>query len=294
MDKEEKMLVEYETEHGTVKLSPGIIRKYLTNGDGTVTDEEVVMFTNLCRYQQLNPFLKEAYLIKYSANSPATMVVSKDAFLKRAEKHPQYDGCKAGVYVQKEKKLEKRIGTLFLNGETLVGGWAEVYRKDWTHPTEISVSYREYEGKKSDGTANFQWARMPATMIRKVALAQALREAFTDEFQGMYDSSEISDEAPVYDIGNYEIEPEKPEKKQEKTAEYKKLEAQIMKDINDPLFTGTVMLDGKEADLEYYKQEIPAKLKEKIFTMGQLQHSADTVGQMLLAASEQSKEAKDE
>jgi len=294
MDKEEKMLVEYETEHGTVKLSPGIIRKYLTNGDGTVTDVEVVMFINLCRYQQLNPFLKEAYLIKYSNKYPATMVVGKDTFLKRAERHPKYDGCRAGIYVQKEKKLDKRIGTLLLKGEEPVGGWAEVYRKDWSHSAEMSVSYREYEQKKSDGETNRQWSRMPATMIRKVALVQALREAFTDEFQGMYDSAEISAEPPAYDVEHYEVESEKPEEKREKTAEYKKLEAQILKNVNNSLFTGTVMMDGKEADLEYYKQEIPAKLKEKVFTMEQLQHSADTVGRMLLATSEQNKEAKDE
>ena len=35
------------------------------------------------------------------------------------------------------------------------------------------------------------WAKMPATMIRKVALMQALREAFADDLAGMYDSSEM-------------------------------------------------------------------------------------------------------
>ena len=32
---------------------------------------------------------------------------------------------------------------------------------------------------------------MPATMIRKVALVQALREAFPDRYQGLYDASEV-------------------------------------------------------------------------------------------------------
>ena len=32
---------------------------------------------------------------------------------------------------------------------------------------------------------------MPATMIRKVALVQALREAFPSELSGMYDQSEM-------------------------------------------------------------------------------------------------------
>ena len=36
-------------------------------------------------------------------------------------------------------------------------------------------------------------------MIRKVALVQALREAFPEDFTGMYDSSEISEAIPPAD-----------------------------------------------------------------------------------------------
>ena len=49
----------------------------------------------------------------------------------------------------------------------------------------------EYVGKKKDGTVNAQWSGKPATMIRKVAVAQCLREAFTSEFQGMYVPEEM-------------------------------------------------------------------------------------------------------
>jgi phage recombination protein Bet len=268
---EEKLLVKYETEHGPVKLSPNIIRRYLVNGQGNVTDEEVVMFINLCRYQQLNPFLKEAYLIKYSNSDPATMVVGKDTFLKRAGRDPQYDGSKAGIYVQRDKNVEKRVGTLVLPGEKLAGGWAEVFRKDWQHPVEISVSYLEYEQKTREGETNRQWSRMPATMIRKVALAQALREAFPDQFQGMYDASEMGGEEIVEgEPVSYQVYPERQEfgkvpsqnssaeeKEKEKSEEYVKLEIQILKDLKDPKFTGMVELDGHEADLVYYKNEIP-------------------------------------
>lgn len=186
------VLIKYETDHGEVKLSPSIIRNFLVSGEGSVSDQEVVMFLNLCKYQKLNPFLREAYLIKYG-NKPATIVTGKDTFTKRAAKLPAYDGCKAGIYVQKKDgSLDKRTGALMLSGETLVGGWAEVYRKDQKVPVEISVSFEEYVGRKSDGTVNGQWKKMPATMIRKVALVQALREAFPADFQGLYDASEMS------------------------------------------------------------------------------------------------------
>ena len=41
------------------------------------------------------------------------------------------------------------------------------------------------------------WAKMPATMIRKVAIVSALREAFPDKFQGMYDQSEMGQDGTL-------------------------------------------------------------------------------------------------
>lgn len=202
--------VEYKCGEETVKLSPGIIRQYLVSGDGNVTDQEVVMFLNLCRFQHLNPFLREAYLIKFG-NQPATMVVGKDAITKRAMRNPSFAGQQAGVVVQDDNTgdIEYRTGSLILGGETIVGGWAKVYVKNYQQPIEAVVSFGEYVGLKKDGSMNGQWARKPATMIRKVALVQALREAFPDDLEGLYDSSEMGVEidettmAPV-DMGTQE------------------------------------------------------------------------------------------
>ena len=80
-------VVEFEVNGQTVKLSPAIIRNYLVNGNGNVSDQEVVMFLNLCKFNRLNPFLREAYLIKYGS-SPATMMLGKDAITKRAMRNP--------------------------------------------------------------------------------------------------------------------------------------------------------------------------------------------------------------
>nr|WP_243104368.1 recombinase RecT [Clostridium sp. AF15-41] len=41
---------------------------------------ELAVFINLCRFNGLNPWLKEAYCIKYG-NEPATMVVGKEALI---------------------------------------------------------------------------------------------------------------------------------------------------------------------------------------------------------------------
>ena len=196
---------EYMANGEVVRLSPAIIRKYLVNGGGNVTDEEIMMFLSLCRFQHLNPFLREAYLIKYGSQ-PATMVVGKDVFVKRAKKSPEFLGFQAGVIViDADGHLAEREGTYYdKDGETLVGGWAKVHIKDYDVPVYASVSLDEYIGRKRDGEVNGQWAGKPATMIRKVALMQALREAFPEQNSGLYSPEEISgtqeivlDEAPV-------------------------------------------------------------------------------------------------
>lgn len=194
---ENTQLVEYESNGEMVKISPTMIRRYLVNGGGNVSDGEVMMFMSLCRYQHLNPFLREAYLIKYGNNDPATIVTGKDVFTKRADNNPKYKGKKAGVVVLKEDgTVEEREGTMVLPTEKLVGGWAKVFIND-REPEYQSVSFDEYAGKKKDGSLNSQWSKKPATMIRKVALVQALREAFPDRFQGLYAQEEFQNISDV-------------------------------------------------------------------------------------------------
>lgn len=184
-------VVEYQVGNETVKLTPNMIKNYLVRGTGNVTDQEVMMFLNLCKFQHLNPFLNEAYLIKFGSQ-PATIVTSKEAITKRAMRNQAYEGQQAGVviYHDDKKEFEYRTGSMVMQGEKLVGGWAKVYVKGYQHPIEAVVGYNEYVGLK-DGQPNQQWARKPGTMIRKVALVQALREAFPEDLNNMYDSSEM-------------------------------------------------------------------------------------------------------
>ena len=150
------------------------------------TDQEAINFLQLCKYMGLNPFVRDAYLIKYGKDADATMVVGKDAFTKRAEGHPQFSGMSAGVIVrQGDAEPIERKGSLSLDGEKIVGGWAHVHRNDHKIPTEITVKMEEFS------TGRGPWQKMPGTMIRKVALVTALREAFPSTFSGMYDSAEM-------------------------------------------------------------------------------------------------------
>lgn len=200
-NKKSSQMVKFEVNGATVELSPQIVREYLVSGDKErVTMRELVMFINMCRFNGLNPWLREAYCVKYG-NEPATIVTGKEAFEKRAENHPQHDGHKAGIIVLTEDgEVVYRVGAFFLQTESLVGGWAEVWRKDQSNSTRIEVSFEEYAGRKKDGSLNRQWSSKPATMIRKVALVQALREAFPKTFGGMYSSEEVGVDETIIDV----------------------------------------------------------------------------------------------
>lgn len=219
-----KNVVIYQTDQGEVKLSHDIVKRYLVSGDADkVTDQEVMMFIQMCRYQGLNPFLREAYLIKFG-NSPATLVTGKDTFTKRAAKSEKCAGYEAGVIVQKQDgSIEQRKGSLVLPDEKLVGGWARVYRKDWKVPMEVTVSLQEYQRYNNKGELMRNWKEMPATMIRKVALVQALREAIPEEFGGLYSPEEMPVDTTKLDETAievpFEVQEEAPEQKEEKTEE---------------------------------------------------------------------------
>lgn len=189
---DEKMLVSYKIDDTEIKLTPKIVQDYIVSGTAQITLPEFKMFTELCKVRKLNPFLKEAYLIKFGSQ-PAQMVVGKDAILKRAITNKSFDGREQGIIVLRtDGTIEERNGTFKMKEETLVGGWAKVYRKDWTHPVYITVSFDEVAQKKNDGTLNSNWQTKGATMVEKVALVRGLREAFVEDLGGMYDETETT------------------------------------------------------------------------------------------------------
>jgi phage recombination protein Bet len=176
-------------------LSLKEIKEYICK---EATDQEAYMFLMLCKARNLNPFTGEVFLVKYG-NQKAQTVVGKETFTRRAELNPNFDGFEAGIIIRNEDgELERRPGTFRLKEETLLGGWARVYRKDRALPFVSEVSLDEYIGKKGTGEVNQMWSSKAATMVRKVALVQSLREAFPSEFSGLYDAAEFGEETPAY------------------------------------------------------------------------------------------------
>lgn len=175
-------------QHFTVSF--GDVRNFICP---QATDAECKIFLETCKQYHLNPFTKEAYLIHYdnkNADTASTIVLGKNCYMQMAERHPAYDGFEAGVIVlTADGQLLNREGSIVYDGdsgETLLGGWAKVYRKDRTRASYEEVKLSEYDTGKS------LWNGKKATMIRKVALVHALREAFPSTFGALYDESEVS------------------------------------------------------------------------------------------------------
>ncbi len=178
-------LTRYETAQGTVELSIQIIKNFVCHD---ATNEEAYQFIQLCRAHGMNPFAGDCYLIKFGGH--AQMIVGKNHFTQRAEQCPEYQGVAAGVLIREVSADDTPIvceeGSFVPPGFELLGGWARVSRSDQVLPIVARVSLKEYDTKKS------LWADKPATMIRKVALVQALREAFPTSFAGLYDEAEAN------------------------------------------------------------------------------------------------------
>lgn len=170
------------------KLNLTTIKDYLKGGS-QASDDELILLINLCKQNNMNPFMKEVYFIKYGS-APAQIVVSRDFYRKRAFQNPNFVGIEVGVIVlNKDGVLEHNEGTFKTREKELVGAWARVHLKNTEIPVYVAVSYDEYVQMKN-GQPNSMWANKPCTMLGKVAESQALRMAFPAEFSGTYGEEE--------------------------------------------------------------------------------------------------------
>jgi phage recombination protein Bet len=186
---EQQFTVKYTPfgEKNEITLSVDMVAKFIsarTASGKVASHNDIVTFMMLCKSSGLNPWIKDAYLIGYdSKDGPTfTLIVAHQSLLKRAELSSEFDGIESGVVVIAKGSNEtiQRPGTLVLPGETLVGGWAAVYRRDRSRPSSATVSLATYS------TGRSRWSIDPAGMIAKVAEGSALRKAFPSTLTQCY------------------------------------------------------------------------------------------------------------
>lgn len=198
----QNQVIDFVDDAGTnIQISQQDVYQYICD---KATPQEVVFFMELCRSQRLNPFKREAFLVKYG-NNPASMITAEVVFERRANAHPSYTGMEYGVvYLDANGNICKREGTATYKaaGEVLIGGWARVHRSDRSD-AYAEVSMDEY------GKGQSVWKTMPGVMISKCAKATALRLAFPSDFQGMYISEEMGVAPNVTEV-HAEVMPDMP------------------------------------------------------------------------------------
>ncbi len=186
-----------------IKLSIAIVREHVcvpTRSGLKCSDKDAVKFMMLCKARGLNPFEGDAFLIGYESDGEATfsLITSHQAFLKRAETHPEYDGMTSGVIVRPKgsEELVDRVGDFMLETDILLGGWATVHFKNRKYPMQKRLKLSTFS------TGRSRWKADPAGMIVKCAEADALRSSFPTLCGGMYMEGEM---AAVIDAASHEV-----------------------------------------------------------------------------------------
>jgi len=176
-----------------IKLSVAMVLKFhcrKTKSGQLCSEEQAMRFVMLCMARQLNPWEGDAFLVGYDTKDGPefNLVTAHQAFLKRAEVHPHYNGMASGVIVNRDGVILELDGDFYIGNDILVGGWAKVFRRDRDH-----VIYRRLK------LATFQkpfgrWQSDAAGMIVKCAEADALRSSFPNVMGGMYLREEMDDD----------------------------------------------------------------------------------------------------
>lgn len=159
----------------------------------TLTDQEFELFKALGVATGLNPFLGELYATKYENKKTGipklAVFVGKNGYLKSGVNDPEYDyhysdtvyeGDDFQIVDGEVRHTQKGWGM----SKKLIGAYTVVKRKSSSKPIVVKVLLREYE--QMHGV----WPGKKETMIKKVSLSQAFREAFPGRFNGTYDESE--------------------------------------------------------------------------------------------------------
>lgn len=196
-------IVKYTTTDGLeLELTPRKVIEELVSAKDrpAMTDRNVAIIMARCAALRMNPLAGDCHIGVFKGRP--TIMPSIDYYQRVAAMQEGYDGMDSGVVVSDGHTMEEVCGCIVQKGWELVGGWAIAYDKGRSHPVHIVVPLEEY------AQDNSMWEAKPATMIRKVAKAQALRELYPGCFKGTYVAEEMPSEDPravSYDVPEPEI-----------------------------------------------------------------------------------------
>lgn len=162
------------------------------------SDEEFQVFLHVCKKTGLDPTMRQIHPVKRAGRM--TIQTGIDGFRLIAERTGRYAPGKEPTYAYDEQgKIVS--ATSFVKKQTPDGTWHDVSATAfWSEYVQV------YNGKPSQF-----WAKMPHTMLAKVAECIALRKAFPADLSGIYSHEEMAQADSEMQGETNDVKPEKVE-----------------------------------------------------------------------------------
>lgn len=151
------------------------------------TDDELKLFIYQAKRTGLDPLARQIYAIhrKSGGTEKMTIQTSIDGFRVIAERSGDYGGQDEPQFIKEDGELYCKV-TVYR------------FRGDVRYPAAVGVAYWKEYVQMYNGQPSGLWAKMPHTMLAKVAEALALRKAYPQDLSGLYTGDEMAQaDAPM-------------------------------------------------------------------------------------------------
>jgi phage recombination protein Bet len=160
------------------------------------TVDELKLFLYQAQRTGLDALSRQIYCIHRNVKTPTgwtkkmTIQTSIDGFRVIAERSGNYGGQSEPIFTEVDGKLVSCKVSVFR------------FHNDVRYEAAVAVAYwEEYCQRNNEGKPMGLWAKMPHTMLSKVAEALALRKAYPQDLSGLYTGDEMAqsnEEVPTY------------------------------------------------------------------------------------------------
>ena len=172
------------------KLMPGSTRVFEGHVPGQAERKVYVQAEALygmlmeAREKHLNP-ISSMYLIPSThPDRPAGHKIKYDVGVQRARRIPGFLGMNMGLLVKRGNTIAETSGEVSLDGDQVLGAWAEIYISGMPRPLRKEISKREFAG------ASKVWSEKGGFMLCKVALDHLLRTNYPTLYADVEDAPE--------------------------------------------------------------------------------------------------------
>ena len=159
--------------------------------DNPPTWAQLAMFMSVAQQYNLNPFIRQIYAFPDKKSGGIVPIVPVDGWVTLIQRQKEHDGEKFHYHWSDGSTTEGAVPPVTTDKEgkklkaKIAAITAVIYRKDHTHPTEVTELFDECFRPTNP------WDTMPTRMLRHKAYMQCGRIAYG--LAGLYDEDEAQD-----------------------------------------------------------------------------------------------------